>query len=60
MQARTIIDRIKIEPQTGNVGVRMRKQLVADNDKMMSSEYHWTMIDSSPIRLYKWRPRTSI
>jgi hypothetical protein len=47
MQARTIIDKIEIDPQTGNVGVRMRKQVVADNGAVIASEYHRTMIDAA-------------
>jgi hypothetical protein len=45
MQTRTIIDRIEIEPQTGNVGVRIKKQVVADNGTVLSSDYHRTMIE---------------
>jgi len=46
MQTRTIIDRIEIEPQTGNVGVRIRKQIVADDGIILSSDYHRMMIDA--------------
>src|SRR5215510_11601058 len=46
MQTRTIIDRIEIEPQTGKVGVRIRKQIVADNGAVLSSDYHRTTIDA--------------
>lgn len=52
MQTRTIIDKIEIEPQTGNVGVRIRKQVIDETktdpstgDKLvLASEYHRTMI----------------
>jgi hypothetical protein len=44
MQTRTIIDRIEIEPQTGNIGVRIRKQVVDDQGKVVMSEIHRTMI----------------
>ena len=47
MQARTVIDRIEIEPQTGNVGVRMLKQIVADDGSVLSSQYHRTMIGAA-------------
>lgn len=47
MQLRTIVDQIIIEPQTGNVGVRMRKQVLADDGvTVLASEYHRTMIDA--------------
>ena len=46
METRTIIDKIEIEPQTGNVGVRMRKQVLADNGEVLSDGYHRTMIDA--------------
>ena len=44
MQTLTIIDRIEIEPQTGNIGVRMRKQVTDDQDRVLMSELHRTMI----------------
>lgn len=48
MQKRTIIDRIEIELQTGNVGVRMLKQIIEDDGvTVLSSDYHRTMIDAS-------------
>lgn len=48
MQKRTIIDRIEIEPQTGNVGVRMLKQIVDDDGStILASDYHRAMIDAS-------------
>lgn len=52
MQTRTIIDKIEIEPQTGNIGVRIRKQILADNGTVMSSDYHRTMIEagSNPVK----------
>jgi len=52
METRTIIDRIEIEPQTGNVGVRMRKQVVDDQGHVLASEYHRTMIHAAtdPIK----------
>ena len=46
MHKRTVIDRIEIEPQTGNVGVRMRKQLVNDDGSIDELGYHRTMIDA--------------
>jgi len=46
MQTRTIIDRIEIEPQTGNVGVRMLKQIIDDQGLVLSSQYHRTVIDA--------------
>jgi hypothetical protein len=45
MQTRTIIDKIEIEPQTGNVGVRMKKQIV-EGDMVLAEQYHRTTIDS--------------
>lgn len=45
MQKTTIMDRIEIEPQTGHVGVRFRKEVVDDNGKVLASEYHRVMID---------------
>ena len=44
MQTRTIVDRIEIEPQTGNVAVRMLKQIVDDSGRVLASEYHRTSI----------------
>jgi len=46
MQKRTIIDRIEIEPQTGNIAVRMRKQVVDDDGAVLASEYHRAMIEA--------------
>jgi hypothetical protein len=46
MQTRTIIDRIEIEPQTGNVGVRMRKQVITDDGTLIANDYHRTVIDA--------------
>jgi hypothetical protein len=45
MQKRTIIDKIEIDPQTGIVAVRMRKQVVDDDGSILSSDYHRTTID---------------
>lgn len=45
MQARTIIDRIEIEPQTGIIGVRMRKQVVDDAGNVLVNDYHRTSIE---------------
>ena len=45
MHTRTIVDRIEIEPQTGNVGVRLCKQVLSDNGAIISNDYHRTMID---------------
>lgn len=45
MQARTIIDRIEIDVQTGTVGLRMKKQVVSDDDKVISEQYHRTAFD---------------
>ena len=47
MQTRTVIDRIEIEPQTGNVGVRMLKQVIGDDGAILSAQYHRTMIDAA-------------
>ena len=47
MERRTIIDRIEIEPQTGNVGIRMRKQVVDDQGYVLASEYHRTTIEAA-------------
>ena len=47
MKTQTIIDRIEIEPQTGNVGVRLRKEILADDGSVLSSDYHRTTIDAS-------------
>jgi hypothetical protein len=44
MQTLTIIDRIEIEPQTGNIGVRMRKEVLDDQGRVLMSELHRTMI----------------
>lgn len=44
MQTRTVVDLITIEPQTGNVGVRMRKEIRDDSGSLMTFEYHRTMI----------------
>jgi len=45
MLARTIIDRIEIEPQTGNVGVGMKKQVLADDGvTVLSEQFHRTML----------------
>jgi hypothetical protein len=61
MQTRTIIDRIEIEPQTGNIGVRMRKQVIDETrddpetgDKVVvASEYHRAMLspDTDPAAM---------
>ena len=44
MQTRTILDRIEIEPQTGNVTIRMLKQIADAGGKVLASEYHRTSI----------------
>src|SRR5262245_25682331 len=44
MHARTILDRIEIEPQTGNVSVRMMKQVANDDGTVLASDYHRTSI----------------
>jgi len=57
MQLRTIIDRIEIEPQTGNVGIRIRKQMIDEtkvdpitgDNIVLASEYHRTMISPEMI-----------
>jgi hypothetical protein len=43
MQTRTIIDKIEIEPQTGNVFVKIQKQIV-DGDQILASQPHRTVI----------------
>ena len=47
METRSIIDRIEIDPQTGNIGVRIRKQIVDDQGRVLSSDYHRTTIDAA-------------
>jgi hypothetical protein len=47
METRTIIDRIEIDVQTGNVGVRMRKQILDDQGHVLANDYHRTMIDAA-------------
>jgi hypothetical protein len=48
MEKRTIIDRIEIEPQTGHVSLRLRKQVIDDDGKtVLASDYHRTTIDAS-------------
>jgi len=44
MQTRTILDRIEIEPQTGNVFVKIQKQIV-DGDQILASQPHRTVIE---------------
>lgn len=44
MQKMTIIDRIEIEPLTGNVGIRMKKLIVDDDGSILSEQYHRVMI----------------
>ena len=53
MQTRTLIDKIEIEPETGNIGVRMRKQVIGDaidaqtgQPVVLANEYHRTMIEA--------------
>lgn len=46
MHKRTIIDKIEIEPQTGNVAVRMKKQLISDDGTIDDLGFHRTMIDA--------------
>lgn len=43
MQTRTIVDKIELEPQSGVVGIRMRKQIV-NGEKVMSEQYHRTTV----------------
>jgi hypothetical protein len=45
METRTIIDRIEIDPQTGTVGVRMKKQIV-EGETVLAEQYHRTTIDT--------------
>lgn len=44
MEKMTIIDRIEIEPMTGNVGVRMKKIVLDDDGSVLSEQYHRAMI----------------
>ena len=52
MQTRTIIDRVEIEPQTGNIGIRIRKQVINEavidpqtgGAAIVANDYHRTMI----------------
>lgn len=46
MQKRTIIDQIEIQPQTGIIGVRMRKQVIDDDGTVLVSDYHRTVIEA--------------
>jgi hypothetical protein len=46
METRTIIDKIEIDPQTGNVGVRMKKQIV-EGELVLAEHYHRTTIDTA-------------
>lgn len=46
MQKRTIIDRIEIDPQTGDIGVRLRKQVVDDDGKVLANEPHRVMLEA--------------
>jgi hypothetical protein len=44
MHTRTILDRIEIEPQTGNVAVRILKQIADDSGQVLTSQLHRTSI----------------
>jgi hypothetical protein len=46
MHARTILDRIEIEAQTGNISVRMLKQITNNDGTVLASDYHRTSIAS--------------
>jgi hypothetical protein len=47
MHTRTVLDRIEIEPQTGNVSLRMLKRIADDSGKVLASDYHRTSIPSN-------------
>jgi hypothetical protein len=40
METRTVIERIEVDAQFGTVGVRIQKQVVGDNGKVISFGYH--------------------
>ena len=44
MHTRTILDRIEIEPQTGNITLRLLKQVANDDGTVLASDYHRTSI----------------
>lgn len=46
MHTRTILDRIEIELQTGNITLRLLKQVANDDGTVLASDYHRTSIAS--------------
>lgn len=44
MHTQTILDRIEIEPQTGNIAIRMLKQIADEHGTVLASAYHRTSI----------------
>jgi len=44
MHTSTILDRIEIEPQTGNVAVRILKQIADESGQVLASQIHRTSI----------------
>jgi hypothetical protein len=44
MHTRTILDRIEIEPQTGNVAVRILKQIADQSGQVLASPIHRTSL----------------
>ena len=44
MHTHTILDRIEIEPQTGNIMLRMLKQIANSDGTVLTSDYHRTSV----------------